>query len=139
MFLWGGDEENKKMAWIKWESVLTPMKNGGLGICRLKTFNQAVMQKWRYLLKNNYYAVWVRLIKSIHGVDAGLDDYRIRWVWSIGSINQFDESDFLPNLPCIIRWEREIRLDFRKMHGWGIKFYKFDLIDCFVLKRSIVK
>lgn len=45
-FLWGGDEETKKVAWVKWDDICCSVKNGGLGIRNLGAFNKALLNKW---------------------------------------------------------------------------------------------
>lgn len=39
-FIQGGDEEKKKLVWIKWDVVLASAEKEGLGIGSLKAFNQ---------------------------------------------------------------------------------------------------
>ncbi|GJS47551.1 hypothetical protein Tco_0597672 [Tanacetum coccineum] len=46
---------------------------GGLKIGSLKAFNLALLQKWRWRLVNNPDSIWARVIKAIHGVEAGVD------------------------------------------------------------------
>ncbi|GJW25880.1 putative RNA-directed DNA polymerase, eukaryota, reverse transcriptase zinc-binding domain protein [Tanacetum coccineum] len=46
-FFWGGGENRKKMAWVKWDSVLASLDKGGLGVESLKAFNLALFLKWR--------------------------------------------------------------------------------------------
>jgi len=46
-FLWGRGVEEKKIAWVKWESVCLPKEKGGLGIRDLRNFNYALLGKWK--------------------------------------------------------------------------------------------
>ncbi|GKF83216.1 hypothetical protein Tco_0244872 [Tanacetum coccineum] len=62
------------MAWVIWDNVLASLDQGGLGIGSLKAFNLALLQKWRWQLVTNPNLLWVKLIKSIHGTEAGFDD-----------------------------------------------------------------
>ncbi|GJT88140.1 gag/pol polyprotein [Tanacetum coccineum] len=39
-FFWGGNSDDKKIAWVAWEKVLAPHDQGGLNIGSLKIFNQ---------------------------------------------------------------------------------------------------
>ncbi|KHN03159.1 Putative ribonuclease H protein, partial [Glycine soja] len=41
-FLWGGNSEGKKIAWISWQQVCAPKEKGGLGIKDIKVFNRAL-------------------------------------------------------------------------------------------------
>jgi hypothetical protein len=45
-FLWGGTNEVTKFHLVKWSSVCSPMKDGGLEIRNLRRFNQALLGKW---------------------------------------------------------------------------------------------
>ena len=47
LLLWGGGGEEKKIAWVKWESVCLPKEKGGLGIRDLRNFNYALLGKWK--------------------------------------------------------------------------------------------
>ncbi|KAH1193918.1 putative ribonuclease H protein [Glycine max] len=44
-FLWGGNLEGKKIAWISWQQVCAPREKGGLGIKDIKAFNRALLIK----------------------------------------------------------------------------------------------
>ncbi|XP_006603180.1 uncharacterized protein [Glycine max] len=46
-FLWGGRPEHNKIAWIKWETVCLPKEKGELGLKDIKTFNLALLGKWK--------------------------------------------------------------------------------------------
>ena len=46
-FLWGGGVDQKKIAWIKWDSVCLPKEKGGLGLKDSRTFNMALLGRWR--------------------------------------------------------------------------------------------
>ncbi|GKE76295.1 hypothetical protein Tco_1542415, partial [Tanacetum coccineum] len=72
-FFWGGDEDRMKLSWIKWVNVLASFDKGGLGVCSLKAFNFALLQKWRWRLVQNPLALWVQLVKAIHGSEGGYD------------------------------------------------------------------
>ena len=45
-FLWGGGLEQKKIAWVKWDTMCLPKEKGGLGIRDIKSFNLALLEKW---------------------------------------------------------------------------------------------
>jgi len=42
---WGGSEDSRKVAWIKWDSICVPKEDGGLGVRRLREFNISLMEK----------------------------------------------------------------------------------------------
>ncbi|GJT51431.1 RNA-directed DNA polymerase, eukaryota, reverse transcriptase zinc-binding domain protein [Tanacetum coccineum] len=99
-FFWGGDESNRKLAWVKWDNVLDSFDKGGLGVGSLKAFNLALLQKWCWRLINNTNLLWVHLIKSIHGVEAGLDEKgcKTAGLWSriVGTVNYLHSSGVIP-------------------------------------------
>ncbi|XP_071714222.1 uncharacterized protein [Rutidosis leptorrhynchoides] len=66
-YFWGGSTSNKKMAWIKCESVLDTFNKGVLNIGSLKAFNIALVSKWLWCYLNCPDDVKVKVIKSIHG------------------------------------------------------------------------
>ncbi|KAB1210543.1 hypothetical protein CJ030_MR6G010839 [Morella rubra] len=45
-FLWGSNENVHKFHLLKWDKVCCPIRNGGLAIRRLTTFNKALLGKW---------------------------------------------------------------------------------------------
>lgn len=82
-FLWGGDEENKKMAWVKWELICTPKSRGGLGIKNLVAFNLALLMKWRWrLLLDDDNLLWKKAVANRYGpvrIWHGRDEHRSEW------------------------------------------------------------
>ncbi|GJY49892.1 RNA-directed DNA polymerase, eukaryota, reverse transcriptase zinc-binding domain protein [Tanacetum coccineum] len=98
--LGGGSSEKKNMAWIKWENVLASFEKGGLNIRSLKSFNLALLQKWRWRLVNNSDSLWARVIIAIHDVEAGLvlKGCNCNGVWSsiISSYSLLHDRNFLP-------------------------------------------
>ncbi|GJR25846.1 RNA-directed DNA polymerase, eukaryota, reverse transcriptase zinc-binding domain protein [Tanacetum coccineum] len=122
----GGDESNRKLAWVKWDNVLASFDKGGLGVGSLEAFNLALHQKWCWRLINNTNLLWVRLIKSIHGVEAGLDEKGCKTVglWSriIGTVNYLHSSGVIPR-DCSILIVMEIvlsEIEFIMALGLGI-------------------
>ena len=49
-FLWGGNSEGKKIAWIAWSHVCSSRERGGLGIKDIKALNNALLIKWKWLM-----------------------------------------------------------------------------------------
>ena len=52
-FLWGGDSEVAKIAWVNWDTICLPKNKGGLGIKNLSKFNEALLGKWVCYCKKN--------------------------------------------------------------------------------------
>nr|GEX28441.1 retrovirus-related Pol polyprotein from transposon TNT 1-94 [Tanacetum cinerariifolium] len=99
-FFWGGASEKRKMAWVRWDQALASHEKGGLNIGSLKAFNLALLQKWRWRFTTNPNLLWVKLIKAIHGFEAGFDGKgsATSGIWSIivGSTNYLHSRNFLP-------------------------------------------
>lgn len=41
-FLWGGDDESKKIPWGHWEDICKSKEMGGLGVKNLYRFNETL-------------------------------------------------------------------------------------------------
>ncbi|GKA39817.1 RNA-directed DNA polymerase, eukaryota, reverse transcriptase zinc-binding domain protein [Tanacetum coccineum] len=74
MFFWEGSHEARKLAWTKWKNVISSYDNGGLYIGSLKAFNLALIQKWHWRLLLHKNALWVEVIKALHGHKGGFDN-----------------------------------------------------------------
>lgn len=61
-FLWGEDEDRRKMSWVSWLGICKPKKKGGLGIRNLRLINKSLLAKWfgRYCKEKT--ALWRRII-----------------------------------------------------------------------------
>nr|XP_043625514.1 uncharacterized protein LOC122596934 [Erigeron canadensis] len=66
-FLWGGSHDEKKIHWVAWDRVASPIKHGGLGLCRLADSNIALLSKWIWRYRNEDNALWKKVIDSLHG------------------------------------------------------------------------
>ena len=49
-FLWGGNLEGKKIAWVAWSQVCASRESGGLRIKDIKSLNNAFLIKWKWLM-----------------------------------------------------------------------------------------
>ncbi|GJY79976.1 RNA-directed DNA polymerase, eukaryota, reverse transcriptase zinc-binding domain protein [Tanacetum coccineum] len=90
-FFWGGNQDGKKMAWVKWPIILNSYDNGGLNIGSLKAFNLALLQKWRWRLFTSPNDLWVKVVKAFHGHECGFDNngcsFKGTWANIVGSSN----------------------------------------------------
>ena len=73
-FFWGGSKEDRKIAWVAWEKVVSPREQGGLGVGSLKVSNLAMLAKWWWRFLNEEDSLWCKVIRSLHGPDGGLLD-----------------------------------------------------------------
>jgi hypothetical protein len=63
----------RKTAWVCWKKVLASHRDGGLGVNNIFALNHALLFKriWRFLVYPN--ALWVNVVKAIHGEGGGID------------------------------------------------------------------
>ncbi|GKA39306.1 RNA-directed DNA polymerase, eukaryota, reverse transcriptase zinc-binding domain protein, partial [Tanacetum coccineum] len=87
-FFWGGNQDGKKMSWVKWPIILNSYDNGGLNIGSLKAFNLAFLQKWRWRLFTYPNDLWVKVVKAFHGHEGGFDNngcsFKSTWANIVG-------------------------------------------------------
>ncbi|XP_021995173.1 uncharacterized protein LOC110892308 [Helianthus annuus] len=65
-FLWGGDEVNKKLHWVAWNTVTRPKIKGGLGLNNLRNINVSLLSKWGLRLKTEKEKFWVKVVEAVH-------------------------------------------------------------------------
>ena len=63
-FLWGGGSEQNKIVGIKRETICLPKEKGGLGLKDIKTFNLALLGKWKWNLFKHQGELWDRVLES---------------------------------------------------------------------------
>ncbi|KAK8277284.1 hypothetical protein V6Z12_D10G255900 [Gossypium hirsutum] len=70
-FLWGSNNERKKVALVSWSDVCRAVDKGGLGIRRLYDQNMLFLLKLGFNLVTNTNSLWVRILRNkynIHGI-----------------------------------------------------------------------
>jgi len=65
--LWGWDSEDKKNAWIKWDSICKPKVEGGLDPKQLDSFNKVLLDKWKWRLGSFENDLWKNILVSKYG------------------------------------------------------------------------
>ncbi|KAL0013096.1 hypothetical protein SO802_000165 [Lithocarpus litseifolius] len=63
-FWWGQSNGQNKMAWLNWEKMCAPKKEGGLGFRDLKSFNLALLSKQGWRLQTNTRSLVYRVLKA---------------------------------------------------------------------------
>ncbi|KAH1202965.1 putative ribonuclease H protein [Glycine max] len=73
-YLWGGNLEGKKIAWVAWNQVCAPKEKGGLGVKDIKAFNRALLIKWKWLMFQQQDHLWSRILTSKYRGWRGLEE-----------------------------------------------------------------
>ena len=60
----GGGEDNRKIAWINWDSICSPKDEGGLGVRRVGALNLSLLEKWCWRLLVDKEGLWYRVLKA---------------------------------------------------------------------------
>ena len=70
-FLWGGGNLEKKPHLVKWSTVCSDRKMGGLGIKNLAILNKALLCKWIWRFANERESLWRNVIRWKFGEERG--------------------------------------------------------------------
>ena len=70
-FLWGGEALEKKSHRVKWDTVCSDKRKGGLGVRRLSTLNKTLLCKWNWRFTNERETLWKHVINRQFGEKEG--------------------------------------------------------------------
>ena len=70
-FLWGGSDHEKKISLVKWATVCTDKRKGGIGIKSFSNMNKALLSKWSWRFANDRKSLWRRVIQCKFGESSG--------------------------------------------------------------------
>nr|GEW91660.1 hypothetical protein [Tanacetum cinerariifolium] len=73
-FFLGGDNDERKMSWVRWNKCLASKDIGGLRIESISGLNTGLLFKWIWRFLCSPSTLWVRVIKSIHGPHGSIND-----------------------------------------------------------------
>jgi len=68
---WGWGEVNRKIAWIKWDSICLPKEDGGLRVRRVGFFNLSLLGKWCWRMLVDKEGLWYLVLKGHYGEMGG--------------------------------------------------------------------
>jgi len=83
-FLWGWGFEERKIAWVKWNKVCSPVEVGGLGIKDIECFNDALLAKWNWRYRLPGEGLWREILEARYGNWRNMDAtsvYRSHSAW----------------------------------------------------------
>jgi len=83
-FLWGWGKEKRPIAWVRWEDLCKPKKEGGLGIIDVRKFNYALLAKWRWRVISQDEGKWREVLESKYGVELECPQLPVKyqsWWW----------------------------------------------------------
>ena len=66
-FLWGNFGDDPKIHLVKWDTICSPISSGGLGIRKIRLFNEALLGKWLWRFGIEEDALWRQVIEMKYG------------------------------------------------------------------------
>ncbi|XP_028101439.1 uncharacterized protein LOC114300778 [Camellia sinensis] len=63
-FLWGGPDQKRRIHLVRWTEVTKSIKQGGLGIKRIKDVNVCLLLKWWWRFASDHESLWKRVLCS---------------------------------------------------------------------------
>jgi hypothetical protein len=70
-FLWGGSIDGARFHLVDWDTVCSPISEGGLGIRKVRKFNQALLGKWLWCYAHEKGAWWRSVLEAKYGSSRG--------------------------------------------------------------------
>ncbi|KAF7844636.1 putative RNA-directed DNA polymerase [Senna tora] len=91
-FIWGGNENRRKVHLVGWDKLCNPKSSGGLGLRHLKVQNSTFMSKLGMSVGSNPSRLWRGIVKNWSSVDKG-----VRWRIGNGNRSKFWSDEWIPN------------------------------------------
>jgi hypothetical protein len=73
IFPLSGVEDNRKIAWINWESICASKEDGRLGVRRAGAFNLSLLDKWCWRMLVDKEGLWYRVLKARYGEEGAVE------------------------------------------------------------------
>ncbi|GKC12413.1 hypothetical protein Tco_1009195 [Tanacetum coccineum] len=109
-FFWGGSQDSRKLAWIKWSNAPFSFDKGDLNIGSLKAFNLALLQKWRRRAASLMVSGLVLLAHLINSIPLNT----LRFHVGCGTRICFWKDIWIGDSPLYTHYSRLFRLDYDK-------------------------
>jgi hypothetical protein len=61
-FFWGGGEDRRKIAWVRWREVCRSEGSGGSGVRQMQEFKSALLGKWCWRMLVDNTGLWYRVL-----------------------------------------------------------------------------
>lgn len=71
IIFFGGGEDFRKMAWIKWDIICLQRESGGLWVKRLMDFNVSLLGKWVWRVLEERESLWYKVFPARYGEVGG--------------------------------------------------------------------
>uniref|UniRef100_A0A2N9FB34 Alpha-N-acetylglucosaminidase tim-barrel domain-containing protein n=2 Tax=Fagus sylvatica TaxID=28930 RepID=A0A2N9FB34_FAGSY len=71
LLLWGGTDGGLKHCLVKWDTICSPIADGGLGVRKLVPFNRALLGKWLWRFGEEGDRLWKRVLIARYGAVCG--------------------------------------------------------------------
>jgi hypothetical protein len=78
-FWWGGNDEKRKMHWVKWADLARPKSSGGMGFKDFVLFNKAMLAKQGWRLISNPESLCARVLKGKYFHNGDFMTARNKW------------------------------------------------------------
>ena len=83
-FVWAWGAKNKRISWVSWDTVCKPKEEGGLGVKDIRTFNCALLAKWKWRMLNEEKGKWKEILVSKYdreGAGHEVSNNHYSWWW----------------------------------------------------------
>ncbi|GKA64157.1 RNA-directed DNA polymerase, eukaryota, reverse transcriptase zinc-binding domain protein [Tanacetum coccineum] len=111
-FFWGADIGEKKLHWVSWSRVMASRLEGGLGVGSLFSLNRAMLFKWLWRFFHNPNALWVSVIRALHGHSGRLRDLPTLGAhFGNGQLTDFWRDRWIGPTPLFAQFSRIFSLD----------------------------
>ncbi|GJT59904.1 RNA-directed DNA polymerase, eukaryota [Tanacetum coccineum] len=141
-FFNGAQEEDRKIAWVKWHTVLAAKQFGGLGVSSFFALNRGLLAKWvwRFLSQDN--SLWYQVISTIHGSGSSplAVAYPSNWSTIIKEFNSLKEQETNKDISVADKLHPSLSFSWRRSVRGGIESQQFNhlssLLDYVSLSNS---
>ncbi|GJY98016.1 RNA-directed DNA polymerase, eukaryota [Tanacetum coccineum] len=146
-FFNGIQDDERKIAWVKWSKVLASKKQGGLGVSSFYALNRSLLVKWMWRFLSRVNSLWFWVISAVHGStileshtyysstwssivkeinllkDHGTWDLNGDDVFRVRDVRNLLDTTFLPTDVTPTRWVKTIPIKIN-IFAWKVFLYR---------------